>query len=119
MEHWKTHSVIGTKAFGLSLTTPSWPSQHDQPTTLHTLDFFRIGYGLSVALHFAAWVIASLLAVASFEVTYYFCPDVQKRSWRWFTPGGLIALLGWIAGSMGVRVIKLGTPLRSTRTAKT
>ena len=67
-------------------------------------DLFRIGYGLSVALHVAAWVIASLLTVLSFEVMYYFCPDVQKRSWRWFTPGGLIALLGWIAGSMGLRV---------------
>jgi hypothetical protein len=37
MEHWKTHSAIGTKASALSLTKPSWPSQHDQPTTLHTL----------------------------------------------------------------------------------
>jgi len=34
---WKTHSVIGTKASGLSLTKPNWFSQHDQPTTLHTL----------------------------------------------------------------------------------
>jgi hypothetical protein len=37
MEHWKTHSAIGTKASALSLTKPSWPSQHDLPTTLHTL----------------------------------------------------------------------------------
>jgi xylulokinase len=34
---WKTHFVIGTKASGLSLTKPNWFSQHDQPTTLHTL----------------------------------------------------------------------------------
>ena len=31
------HFVIGTKASGLSLTKPNWLSQHDQPTTLHTL----------------------------------------------------------------------------------
>src|ERR1035437_6479803 len=37
MEHWKTHSAIGTKASALSLTKPRWPSQHDQPTTLHAL----------------------------------------------------------------------------------
>ena len=37
MEHCKTHSAIGTKASALSLAKPSWPSQHDQPTTLHTL----------------------------------------------------------------------------------
>jgi len=35
---WKTRFAIGTKASGLSLTKPSWLSQHDQPTTLHTLD---------------------------------------------------------------------------------
>ena len=47
MEHWKTHSVIGTKASGLSLTTPSWPSQHDQPTTLHTLVNWNIAQNLT------------------------------------------------------------------------
>ncbi|MGB8479564.1 MAG: hypothetical protein WCE63_12085 [Acidobacteriaceae bacterium] len=35
---WKTHFVIGTKASGLSLTKPNWFTQHDQPTTLHTLE---------------------------------------------------------------------------------
>jgi membrane protein len=37
-------------------------------------------------------------------VMYYFCPDVQHRIWRWFTPGGLIGLLGWIVGSVGLRI---------------
>lgn len=35
---WKTRSAIGAKASGRSLTKPRWLSQHDQPTTLHTLD---------------------------------------------------------------------------------
>mgnify|MGYP001544907938 CR=1 FL=1 len=30
-------SVIGTRDSGRSLTNPNWLSQHDQPTTLHTL----------------------------------------------------------------------------------
>ena len=34
---WKMHSVIGTKAFGRSWSKPKWLSQHDHPTTLHTL----------------------------------------------------------------------------------
>jgi hypothetical protein len=36
---WKTHSVIGTNASGLSLTKPNRFCQHDQPTTLHTLQY--------------------------------------------------------------------------------
>ena len=37
MALWRAHSVIGTKAFGLSLTKPNRFCQHDQPITLHTL----------------------------------------------------------------------------------
>src|ERR1035437_8901975 len=35
---WKTRFAIGTKASGLSLAKPKRFGQHDQPTTLHTLD---------------------------------------------------------------------------------
>jgi hypothetical protein len=37
MALWNTHSVIGTKASGPSLTKPNRFWQHDLPTTLHTL----------------------------------------------------------------------------------
>ena len=55
-------------------------------------------------LRVLAWVLASLLMVLSFEVMYYLCPDVPNRKWRWFTPGALIGLLGWVAGSLCLRV---------------
>ena len=61
-------------------------------------------YALSVFLRILAWVLASLLMVLSFEVLYYYCPDVQNSKWRWFTPGGLVGLLGWVIGSLGLRV---------------
>jgi membrane protein len=59
---------------------------------------------LSILVRIGAWVIASLMTVMAFEVMYYFCPDVQQRKWRWFTPGALIALFGWVAGSIGLRI---------------
>ncbi len=65
---------------------------------------FYASYGLSVVLRIVAWTLASLLMVLSFEVLYYYCPDVQNSKWRWFTPGGLVGLLGWVAGSLGLRV---------------
>jgi len=49
------------------------------------------------------WGAACLLMILSIEVLYTFCPNV-RHVWRWFTPGGCIALLGWIAGSLGLRV---------------
>jgi membrane protein len=60
--------------------------------------------GLSIAIRVLAWILASLLMILSFQVMYYFCPDVPHRTWRWFTPGGLVCLLGWIIGSMGLRI---------------
>ncbi len=65
---------------------------------------FYGSYALSIVLRIVAWTLASLLMVLSFEVMYYFCPDVQNSRWRWFTPGGLIGLSGWVAGSIGLRI---------------
>ena len=59
---------------------------------------------VSVVVRITAWVLASLLMVLSFEVLYYYCPDVQNSKWRWFTPGGLVGLLGWVIGSLGLRI---------------
>jgi membrane protein len=61
-------------------------------------------YGLAIVIQIVTWTIASLLMTMSFEVMYYACPDVQNRRWRWITPGGVIGLIGWIVGSIGLRV---------------
>lgn len=50
------------------------------------------------------WGVASVLVVLVFAMLYFFSPDLQKRKWRWFTPGSAIGLLGWIAGSLGLRL---------------
>lgn len=63
-----------------------------------------LGGGVSAAVQIAAWIVASLMMVLTFEVMYYACPDLASRRWRWFTPGGLIGLLGWVVGSMALRV---------------
>ena len=59
---------------------------------------------IAIFLRTLAWTIASFLMILSFEVMYYFCPDVQHRKWRWFTPGALVGLAGWISGSIALRV---------------
>ncbi|WP_334240869.1 YihY/virulence factor BrkB family protein [Terriglobus sp. ADX1] len=70
----------------------------------HLAHMFRGAYVLAMILRVVYWVTASLLMILSFEVMYCFCPDVQHRVWRWFTPGGLVGLLGWIAGSVALRI---------------
>ncbi len=81
----------------LTLVSGDWASDHLE-------HLFRGSFGLSIVLRVLAWTLACLLMVLSFEVMYYFCPDVPNSRWRWFTPGGLIGLAGWVAGSLGLRV---------------
>ena len=65
---------------------------------------FAGSYALSIILRVVAWTLASLLMILSFEVLYYYCPDVQNSKWRWFTPGALVGLLRWVIGSLALRI---------------
>jgi membrane protein len=44
------------------------------------------------------------LLILSFALIYYWAPDLKKRRWRWFTPGAMVGILGWIAASLGLRL---------------
>lgn len=70
----------------------------------HLQTMFRGAAVLAVILRGLYWIVASLLMMFSFEVMYSYCPDVQRRVWRWFTPGACVGLLGWVVGSVGLRV---------------
>ncbi len=59
---------------------------------------------LGIFLRVVAWVSASLLMVLAFELLYYFCPDVHNSKWHSFSPGALVALLGWVSGSLALRL---------------
>ena len=50
------------------------------------------------------WIVASVLVVLVFALLYFFSPDVEKRKWRWFTPGSAIGLFGWVAVSLSLRL---------------
>lgn len=70
----------------------------------HVAHLFRGSLSLAILIRLLAWFGSSLMMIISFELLYYFCPNSQKRTWRWFTPGGLVGLLGWILGSICLRI---------------
>jgi len=49
------------------------------------------------------WVVALLFIVLSFSLIYYFGPDVERRRWRWLTPGSVFGVLLWFAAAFGFR----------------
>lgn len=50
------------------------------------------------------WVLATAFLSLLFALIYYLGPDVKVSRWRWLTPGAAFGMLGWLLGSLGLRV---------------
>jgi membrane protein len=59
----------------------------------------RTGLGDSFKLfwNIARWPIAFGAVLLFNALVYYLAPNLQQRSWRWLTPGSLVAALAWLA----------------------
>jgi membrane protein len=78
-------------------------------------DFFvRIAY-LRIYHYFIAVAVADTVRFLSgcfvvillslfFAVIYYFAPDVETSHWHWLTPGAAVGIIGWLLGSIGLRI---------------
>ena len=64
-----------------------------------------VGLGdLAVSIwNVAQWPLAVLFVVFGVALLYYAAPAVEHRKWYWVTPGSLVATIGWIAISLGLR----------------
>jgi len=68
------------------------------------LGFLGLGSGVSNAWNSLRWPVAVLVAMLVFSYIYYVTPDVQHRSFRWVTPGAIVAVLLWLAASYGFSI---------------
>jgi membrane protein len=64
-------------------------------------DAVGMGSPAITAWDIAKWPIMALAVSGIFSLLYYATPNVRQPKFRWFTPGGLIALIMWIAASAG------------------
>ncbi|HEY0797098.1 MAG TPA: YihY/virulence factor BrkB family protein [Acidisarcina sp.] len=65
---------------------------------------FFAARALLLAMKVGMWLLALFLLSLVFAVTYYWAPDVKQATWHWITPGAAVGVLGWIAGSIGLKV---------------
>jgi membrane protein len=49
----------------------------------------------------AKWPVIALAVVGIFAMLYYVAPNVRQPGFRWITPGGVLALVLWLAASAG------------------
>jgi membrane protein len=64
-------------------------------------DAVGMGGAAITAWDIAKWPVMALVVSGIFSLLYYATPNVKQPKFRWFTPGGLIALITWIAASAG------------------
>ena len=58
-----------------------------------------LGSAAVTAWDIAKWPVLVLLVSLMFSVLYWAAPNVEQPGFRWLTPGGVVAVLIWIAAS--------------------
>jgi membrane protein len=65
------------------------------------LGFVGLGSTAAQVWSIVRWPAALLVAMLVFALIYYVTPDVKQRSFRWVTPGAVVAVLLWLLASWG------------------
>jgi len=70
----------------------------------HILSNGPVPVVLGFTVRVVAWAISACLLALSFAVLYYCAPAWPVRRWRWFSPGTIIGVAGWLIVSLGLRI---------------
>jgi membrane protein len=62
-------------------------------------DALGLGDGLVLAWSIAKWPVLVVLVSLMFSLLYWACPNVKQPSFRWITPGGVLAVVIWLIAS--------------------
>ena len=65
------------------------------------LGFLGLGPAVADVWNVVRWPAAVAVAVLVFAFVYYVTPDVRQRSFRWITPGAVVAVVLWLLASWG------------------
>jgi membrane protein len=59
----------------------------------------------------AKWPVLLVIVMTIFALLYYVAPNVRQPRFRWITPGGILAVLLWVAASagFGIYIANLGS----------
>ncbi len=63
-------------------------------------DVVGVGSTAVDAWGYAKWPVLLLIMSFLFALLYWAAPNVKQSGFRWISPGGLLAVIGWIIGSL-------------------
>ncbi len=64
------------------------------------LNLLGLGRGLEWLLSLARWPLLLTVVVTGLAVIYRYGPSRDEAKWKWVTPGGLVATVLWLIGSI-------------------
>lgn len=64
------------------------------------LDFMGLGSGVEWLLSLARWPVLLAGVTLGLALLYRYGPSRDRPEWKWATPGGLVAAVLWLVGSM-------------------
>ena len=67
-------------------------------------DAIGVGRGAVDVWNIAKWPVLMVVVMTMFAFLYYLAPNVRQPGFRWITPGGVLAVLLWVAASAGFGV---------------
>ena len=67
-------------------------------------DLLGIGETGVLVWDIAKWPVIAILVSLAFALLYWAGPNVRQLKFRWLTPGGVLAVLVWVAASAGFAV---------------
>ncbi|HYE64139.1 MAG TPA: YihY/virulence factor BrkB family protein [Pyrinomonadaceae bacterium] len=64
---------------------------------------YGLGTVFKLMWNILQWPLVLAFVILTFNLIYYFAPDLRDQDWRWVTPGALIAMVLWLLVSFGFR----------------
>lgn len=64
-------------------------------------DVIGLGEGTLLVWNIAKWPVLGVIAVVIIAVLYYWAPNIRQPKFRWMSLGALLALVIWLAASVG------------------
>jgi membrane protein len=64
-------------------------------------DAIGVGRDAVRVWNIAKWPVLLIVVMGMFALLYYVAPNVRQPKFRWVTPGGVLAVLLWVAASAG------------------
>jgi membrane protein len=66
----------------------------------------RVGLGAAFTLTWKIlqWPLIIFFMLLAFAMVYYFAPNLEDPAWYWISPGAVVGLSLWLAGSLAFRI---------------